>query len=621
MSKIKIVGSPTSYDFDEVKDTVIFLGGRYYFKHDEENLIKVKTPTGYKLYRKESPLIVRTISGTYAKKSDCIKTSDDLYFEKNHPDTVKLDSGEYTHKKWCVTINNKYYLKTDPLIVPVKSAASGYALKETTILLDEATYGKNCYDIFDPERHVKIGKAIYLVGDIREIISWDKTTESIKLESVPRAKVTGRMISGVFKAFKDGSNPQIGRYDTAYALETDVLSAEGIYILKDQFEWFVKKIEELKVAELSKVTEKARQKCNSNFGDVDETENTAKIITKDYQTWPGKQRIFGRRGKAVISKSLKSVGGLGYAFGVEIETSAGVANADAITMLGAEAVGDRSIGAAEYVTPILHGDKGIEYLKELAKICAAATFVDDRCSIHVHVGPAPSESLSCWPLKFNKEFAIGAIKLGCSIEEELYQMLPKARSPYNRHCHSIQRFRNIDEDNWKEYVGAFVFGPQENWKSTMDFRNYKYGEGSFSKSHSLSTWCGGRYKWLNLVRCFSQCDSPTVELRIWSPTTNFEKMYAYVLLSLAFTHVVSTQYHKIMKGEVNLTKMVELGFPKNPDLQEFLLSFISLRKKKFNRTNVYNTIPLDQIVTVTSVVKKEPKKLATTLFNGLDPWD
>jgi len=274
MSKIKVVGTSTTYDFDEVEDAVIFLGGKYYFKHDEENLIKVKTPSGYRLYRKDSPLICKTVNGTHAKKSDCIKTSDDLYFEKIHPDTIKLDNGEYTHKKWCIMVGNKYYLKTDPL---VNTKTVGFALKSKCITMCEERYGANIYDMFDPERHIKVGKEIYYKDDTREVIHWDKTRNEVVSEFVPRNKISGRMISGVFKAFKDGSNPQVGRYDTAHADEKDVTPAAmgDLYVLRGQAEWFNAKINELQTSEISRVAEAARKKCNASFGDLDDTENIA----------------------------------------------------------------------------------------------------------------------------------------------------------------------------------------------------------------------------------------------------------------------------------------------------------------------------------------------------------
>lgn len=62
-----------------------------------------------------------------------------------------------------------------------------------------------------------------------------------------------------------------------------------------------------------------------------------------------------------IGSNYKGTGGIGYTFGVEIETNKGVIPLEVARSLPVDCVGDRSIGALEYVTGVLSGDEGMSY--------------------------------------------------------------------------------------------------------------------------------------------------------------------------------------------------------------------------------------------------------------------
>lgn len=599
MPNIKVVGDPQTYEYDLVKSSVIQLGGLYYFKHDTKNLVKVKVEGGgYRLYRITSPLICKTVNGTYEKKSNCIKLTDTEYLDKNHPDTVKLHDGTHTHKQWAVKIHNQFYLQTDPLIV---KTSKNYCLKEECIQLNPDYYSKVSFEPNDPNV-TNIDDQWYMTNDIRKVVHWDKDEGVRKITFQHKFSSTSGLVSNVFCGFKDPTNPQLSRYEYCYAIVTHTvpLKEYGFSALKGEAEALVEMLEELRRAENEKITEAARKKCNSKFSDIGDDENQAKIIDPNFTTWQGKSSLFGAIGGPIYSKKLSKTGGIGYTFGVEFETSAGVLRKRIASDLEIEAVGDRSIGAAEYVTMPLQGDDGIDHLKKIADALAAEVLVDDRCAIHVHVGSPNIDSASKWNLAFDRRFAVAAIKLGTILEEELYQTLPKSRNPYNRHCHSIQRYSNINLDNWKEMLGSFVFGPEENWSRPLDTRLYKYGEDNRNKSNSLHTWCGGRYKWLNLVRCYSNCSSPTIEYRIWSPSTSFDKIYNFVLLSLAYTYVADNHYREVMKGDIDLIKLIQLAYHDYPEIVSRLTSFVSERKNKFKRTEIYTGVKPKDLITIVS---------------------
>lgn len=599
MPNIKVVGQTSTYDLETIKESVILLGGQYYFKHDEENLIKVKTPGGgYRLYRKNSPKIVKTVDNNYHLKADCVEIDTGIYLAKNSPNTVKLENDTFTHINWCATIHNKRYLKTDPRLT--KTRSGGYALKDEVIQLNERVYGK---DQFEPlgQGVVETSDGFYLEADTRKVTFWEDGRQQFRIIGKDRVS-NGNYVPSCFAGFKDGNNPQLGRYEQCLAERTAVVGfpLTGGYCLSQQLTSLTALFEELAMSETIKNTEEVRKKLNSRFSDSGEEENTAKVISKDYQTWGGKQHLFGHIGEPVLSKLFTKTGGIGYTFGVELETSAGLVPEKYAAKMGFEAVGDRSIGAGEYVSPILQGNRGIKYLKEFCDIVADHCFVDDRCAVHFHVGSPPVTSATNWKIGFDWRFAAASMKLGTLIEEELYQMLPKSRNPYNRHCHSIMRYSGVNEDNWREMLGDFVFGPEENWGRTHDMRLYKYGEGEYDKKHGLSTWCGGRYKWLNLVRCYSRCNSPTFEIRIWSPSTNFDKIYNYCLLTLAFVYVAEHNYKEIMAGEMDLKQMIHFAYADDPSLLERLIEFVDQRKKKFNRKVVYTGVKPEEIKSILS---------------------
>jgi hypothetical protein len=313
-------------------------------------------------------------------------------------------------------------------------------------------------------------------------------------------------------------------------------------------------------------------------------ENQAKVVKKISQPWPGKHPIFNpSKWEPIISKTSKLTGGMKYTFGLEVETSQGLLPNALAESLPANIVGDRSIGAGEYVSPVLHGDEGIQYVKDMCEMLATHTLVDDRCGIHVHVGGMDGIK-GVAEGDFDRHFAINAIKLGCQIEPELYLSCPESRKPTLKHCHSIMRWADIDDKNWREYLGAYVFGPEESWKTPWSFEAYRYGEEGMRRTNKVDTWCGGRYKWLNLVHVLTKSSFNTCELRIFPGSTNFEKIYNYILTSMAFVWFVENKANRIVKGDVTFEEMLTAPFTKTPEIGEQLVSFYQARTKRFNRS-------------------------------------
>jgi hypothetical protein len=482
MSKIKIVGSQGLHDLAEVKESVIELGGEYFWRHDRENLVKVKLPEGkYRLYRTKSPLIVKTVDGEYARKRDCIKMDEgDVWFSKHSPNLVTVD-GKPTHKDFTVCIKNKYYLKSDPNIVKIyEGRKAEYDFKENTVQLDPDIYGNGILIRKTDPNLVESDGKYYKLADCFEFMTV-KNGEPVFTIKAPTRENKALPVREVFKGFKDRTNPQVARYDHTFTARQDAIVDEetGMWYHRD----LIAIQKPLVLAVMNKVIldniAKAKQKFDSNFDDADEEENNPKKWSTEYQTWGGKQHLFGQIGDPIVSSAFTKLGGLRYSFGAEIETSGGLLNKRLAGELGVEAVGDRSIGSAEYVTGILHGNNGVDFLKTVMDHIHNYCMVDKRCGSHFHIGQLRDDNTLRFPeIKFDKSFAIGAIKLGTQIEEDLYKILPPSRSPYNYHCSSIMRYKDIDEDNWRDYLGCFLFGPREDEirkRGTIDMTQFSYG--------------------------------------------------------------------------------------------------------------------------------------------------
>jgi hypothetical protein len=105
----------------------------------------------------------------------------------------------------------------------------------------------------------------------------------------------------------------------------------------------------------------------------------------------------------------------------------------------------------------------------------------------------------------------------------------------------------------------------------------------------------------------------TIEFRIFSGSTNFDKIYNAVLLSLAFTHLCNNHYKWIMGAEsTTLADVVNIAYARHsPEIVERLLNYIEARKKKFNKTDIYKFYPVE-FNTNTNANSDNPTPVANT---------
>lgn len=585
MPEIKIVGDSKSYDLDRVSENVIKLGGNYYWKDDEVNLVKVPRyergrQVGYRLFRKKSALLVKA-DGYYEMRSNCVEVAPNLWKLKHN--TISYN-GKHYEKAQCIELNGKYYPKSSSEVARDPLSNNGdYVVKKYATKLSEKYYDKETYTT-----HPTVNVGGEVVAEVHTITALTRKNEveiDISIKNTNRSTPRSRV-----KAFHKWGSIKNCDPNKAYLLPVK-FGDEAFFVSSSILGFFVhrgivkdveKQYKDWVAVYLAEKINHTRDTFNKRFSDAGPDENTAKVLDFNYKTWPGKyslyQVAYGRKQNQSPTTSL--TGGIGYSFGIEIETSAGVLSNQLCEELKIDKMGDRSIGSAEYVTIPLQGDNGVNQLKRIYNAIGEQTLVDDRCSTHIHVGGLTKETGP----SFGSTFCINAIKLGTMIEKELFEMCPPNRFPSYKHCHSIMRYRDINSKNWKKYLGAYVFGPDESFKTPFVMDDYAIGTDGRSASSTVGTWSHGKYKWLNMIHAYTRSRGfNTIENRIFPATTNFEKAYNYLLITLAFTWFADNKLRRIDEGGVSLSEVISEAYRKHPKLRESVLEFIGKRKKKFKR--------------------------------------
>ena len=279
--------------------------------------------------------------------------------------------------------------------------------------------------------------------------------------------------------------------------------------------------------------------------------------------------------------TYKDTFGMEYTFGVEIETCEGeMCRQDDLSL---SCVADGSINGMEYVTGILKGDKGLEMLKSICnRLHLNDCYVDKACGLHVHIGGA----------NFNRKFSILSLMLGQILQDEIFTMMPKSRSE-GSYCFKIRdKYRNIRYVNKKLYprihdrtlklLAEYVY------QDSAEFNNTN----NKNTTHPYGRYHSSRYTWLNLNNCSYKFSPDTIEFRCHSGTTDYKKIYNWILICMCFVRYIENNPRKIIESwkvyqawrphdnTLCLRDIVVEGI-KNPDEAMKLLKYIDTRKDKF----------------------------------------
>tara|TARA_R110002012_G_scaffold77863_2_gene198554 strand:- start:6908 stop:7933 length:1026 start_codon:yes stop_codon:yes gene_type:complete len=240
----------------------------------------------------------------------------------------------------------------------------------------------------------------------------------------------------------------------------------------------------------------------------------------------------------VISETFQNTKGMAHTFGIEIECLLPYdADLTKLQRMNVACVRDGSIQsmgghtAVEFVTGVLTGDRGVKQLKAILKeLNKQGAKVNRSCGIHVHIGGA----------SFNRQFSANAIRLGYQLQDELYSMMPPSRQN-NSYCKKIS-----DNIGWNtreqknETIANYVFGAVE--------LNNRY-----NKKCDLGRYPSNRYSWLNLVRCNTASRGETIEFRLHSGTTDFKKIFNWLLICMSITNFAENNEKQIWRNEKHNT--------------------------------------------------------------------
>jgi hypothetical protein len=268
-----------------------------------------------------------------------------------------------------------------------------------------------------------------------------------------------------------------------------------------------------------------------------------------------------------------------FTFGIELETCSGLVTPPEwlnSNVSGVTCMRDGSISGGEYVSPVLNGDRGFEYIQDLCLVLSKYTDIDQNCGVHVHVG-------NC---EFNQAFTINSFILGCLLEDEIFSYL----SPYrlnNSTCGMLAQIKDNDNKNvfytlmnimnqfsdYKLKIKSgyeYLFNCMSNGRNLSPDVNKKlpHPGGRFTDRYSrkISLDKLFRYKWLNLIPCnFNQRNYPikkdddfkkafTIEFRCLHATLNADEIITWIHFYFAFIN-----YLKNTSDIVNIDNYLSLN--------------------------------------------------------------
>jgi hypothetical protein len=587
---IKISGETGTYIHEDVNKLVVGVGSKYYWK-DDKNIIRVKTSKGLRYRRVNSPLIRRLdYNDTYADISDVVISRSGVEFNKADPEVIEVD-GDWTLKEFCREKDGKFSIidKTNS----VKTNGGRWISRADAVKLSESVYGKNEYGMLTGCIKDMEGNWIQK-NHSQHIMSLDGIVGVIASHSLA---VAGQILKSkqVFEKYSEHNSGNLQRVSMIKMLGTEVQLKRVLKRIEDDYgnDYYIHKNHYDEAARLNKVfvgsvirdnTNKIRKRLNDNYADSGPDENNAKEINLDYGTMPGGHVYHQSTHRNGASISKAKTGGIGYSFGVEFETSAGQLTNKNCSLIAVDKIGDRSIGALEYVTGVLHGNTGIEQVEKICRTLSQKVLIDDLCSIHVHVGGTKDPRVD--NPTFSTKASITMIKLGSKIEDSLYRMNPSSRNRGVKHVAPIDRWAHINFKNYKNLLGSYLFAGDRNGRladSEVDSDRWNYDQTSRDYGTSSSKWHGGRYKWLNLLNCHTRRGFKTYEIRMWAGSTNFEKIYNYVLLSLAIVWYAENKQNLVMDEDhpITITDVAKAAFAKKPAIRDMVLKYISDRTKRF----------------------------------------
>ena len=586
MEKNKKVDVESSEEYFN-KDTMIKIGSKYFWR-DSEDITLVNTSKGQRYRRKLSPLIRRLeYNGLFTDIVDIVVNKSGMELSVTDPEVIKVD-GDYTLKRFCIKAEDGSYqliAKNHIQLIHGGMCHKDDAVELGKMYVNKKSIGKGGPAYATADRVTLTKHAGYILNeDITESMD-DATAEIIEVHHKQISR--NHQVFKKFREYNSGNerrirvvSPMVGWSKKNYTY----IENSNTYVHKNMLDEYIRLSDAFRDRNIRDEVANVKKRMNDGYSDAGTDENNSNRISMDYGTQGGGIIFFKAQMPKKYSATKSKTGGLGYTFGIEIETSAGQMTDQKCSDVQLDKVGDRSIGAYEYVSGVLHGDNGMKSIEGMCKALAKSTFVDDRCSIHIHVGGDTKSPLVETP-KFTKGLSIALISLGAQIEDDLYAMNPPSRNKGLKHCASISRWGKITPDNHDNLLGSFLFGGNADGviaDRQVNSNALKYSKHSSRYKTTTSKWIGARYKWLNLLNLHTARGFKTVEVRMWAGSTSYEKIKNYVLLSLALVSFAENHQGRIFEIKpVTIEEIVETVYSKKAIIKKSLLKFVKERTNKF----------------------------------------
>jgi hypothetical protein len=278
-----------------------------------------------------------------------------------------------------------------------------------------------------------------------------------------------------------------------------------------------------------------------------------------------------------IAEMAKELKGLTYGF--EFETVAGSIPKRISHNTGLIALRDGSISGLEYATIPLKGEKGLAATKFICESLNTYTKYDEQCSLHLHIGGMPR----------TKEFLLALTKVLCLIQDEIYSLFPLykkynfgvKRKNYTKPLPALTLLGKMDKTITPENV-------DKNFDVLYEFLSMgmRLGDTNLddvtshpSDPRGRSKWnIRTRYHWVNLIPIIFG-NKQTVEFRIHTPTTDYNKVISYLLLCGGIINYTKNNVSQILRGDIYNLSLSDIIYSSYPSkYSETLQSYITSRR-------------------------------------------
>lgn len=241
----------------------------------------------------------------------------------------------------------------------------------------------------------------------------------------------------------------------------------------------------------------------------------------------------------------------GLTFGAEFETVIGNVPQRYTGPLGLIPLRDGSVAGLEYATIPLSGAKGLSALIKTSEVLDKFTKYDKNCSLHLHIGNVPR----------TKEFFLALFKTLSLLQDSMFEMFPiykkynfgVKRKNYTKPFPTTNLLASMDSEITKDNIDSnfnvlyqFLSMGQSFSEVGNDLANVKHHP---SDPRGKSKWnIKSRYYWVNFIPLLFG-NKQTVEFRIHTPTTDKDKVLAYLFTCCGIINFVKDNTEAIIRGK------------------------------------------------------------------------